>query len=40
MDTGKVLDVEALSQGCKQCGRHEHLDKTSLEYQIWKADHT
>ena len=33
MDTGKVLDVEALSQGCKQCERHEHLDKTSLEYQ-------
>ena len=40
MDTGKVLDVEALSQGCKQCERHEHLDKTSLEYQTWKADHT
>ena len=40
VDTGKVLDVEALSQGCKQCERHEHLDKTSLEYQTWKADHT
>ncbi|XP_020605329.1 uncharacterized protein LOC110044146 [Orbicella faveolata] len=40
MDTGKVLDVEALSQGCKQCECHEHLDKTSLEYQTWKADHT
>ena len=40
MDTGKVLDVEALSQGCKQCERHEHLDKTSLEYQTWKTDHT
>lgn len=40
MDTVKVLDVEALSQGCKQCERHEHLDKTLLEYQTWKADHT
>ncbi|CAH3046832.1 unnamed protein product, partial [Porites lobata] len=40
MDTGRVLDVEALSQGCKQCERHEHLDKTSLEYQTWRAEHT
>jgi len=40
MDTGKVLDMKALSQGCKQCECHEHLDKTSLEYQTWKADHT
>ena len=40
MDTGKVLDVEALSQGCKQCEGHEPLDKTSLEYQTGKGDHT
>ena len=40
MDTGRVLDVEALSQGCKQCERHEHLDKTSLENQTWRAEHT
>ena len=40
MDTGKVLYVETLSQECKQCECHEHLDKTSLEYQTWKADHT
>lgn len=40
IDTGKVLDVEALRQGCKQCECHEHLDKTSLEYQTWKANHT
>ena len=40
MDTGKVLDVEALSQGCKQCERHEQMDKNSLEYQMWRADHT
>ena len=33
MDTGRVIDVEALSQGCKQCERHEHLDKASLECQ-------
>ena len=39
-DTGKVLEVEAHNQGCKQCERHEHLDKTSPEYQTWKADHT
>ena len=40
MDTGKVLDVEALSQACKQCERHDHLDKNGEEYQRWKADHT
>ena len=43
MDTGRVLDpldVEALSQGCKQCERHKHLDKASLEYQTWRAEHT
>ena len=39
MDTGRVLDVEALSQGCKQCERHEYLDKASLEYQTWRAEH-
>ena len=32
MDTG--------SQGCKQCERHEHLDKASHEYQTWRAEHT
>ena len=40
MDTGRVLDIEALSQGCKQCERHEHLYKASLEYQTWRAEHT
>ena len=40
VDTGRVLDVEALSQGCKQYERHEHLDKASLEYQTWRAEHT
>lgn len=29
IDTGKVLDMEALSQGCKQCEHHEHQDTTS-----------
>ena len=40
VDIGRVLHVEALSQGCKQCERHEHLDKASLEYQTWRAEHT
>ncbi|XP_068750970.1 uncharacterized protein [Montipora capricornis] len=40
IDTGKVLDVEALSQACKQCELHEHLDKNSEEYRRWQADHT
>jgi len=39
MDTGKVIDVEALSVSCKQCQLHEHLDKNSIEYQRWRADH-
>lgn len=37
-DTGKVLDVEALSQTCKQCELHEHLDKNSEEYQRRRTD--
>ncbi|XP_032217741.1 uncharacterized protein LOC116601166 [Nematostella vectensis] len=39
IDTGKVLDVEALTVSCKQCQLHEHLDKASPEYQQWKVDH-
>lgn len=39
IDTGKVIDLETLSQACKQCELHEHLDKNSEEYQRWKADH-
>ena len=39
IDTAKVVDVEALSQACKQCELHEHLDKNGEEYQRWKADH-
>ena len=39
VDTGKVLDVEALSQACKQCELHERLDKNNEEYQRWPADH-
>ena len=35
-----MLDVEALSQACKQCELHEHLDKNSEECQRWQADHT
>ena len=40
MDTRRVLDVEAPSHGCKQGERYEHLDKASLEYQTWRAEHT
>ena len=39
IETGKVLDVETLSQACKQCELNEHLDKNSKEYQRWRADH-
>lgn len=39
IDTGKVLNVEALSQACKQCELHEHLDKNSEEFQKWRADY-
>ena len=39
IDTGKVLDVEAISKFCKQCQLHSHLDKDSVEYQLWRADH-
>ena len=39
-DTGKVLDTEPLSRACKQCQLHSHLDKESVEYQTWKANHT
>ena len=39
IDTGKGVDVEALSQACKQCELHENLDKNGEEYQRWKADH-
>lgn len=39
IDIGKVLDIEALSQACKQSELREHLDKNSEEYQRWRADH-
>ena len=39
IDTGKVLDVEALNLSCKQCQLHVHMDKTSNEYLRWIADH-
>ena len=40
IDTGKVLDTEPLSPTCEQCQLHSHLDKESVEYQTWKANHT
>ena len=39
IDTGRVLDVEAMSRFCKQCQVYEKLEKTSDTYQKWKADH-
>ena len=39
IDSGKVLDAEAMSQACKQCQLHSHLDKDSEEYLTWRADH-
>ena len=39
IDTGKVLDVQALSQKRKQCELYEHLDKNSEKYRRWRADH-
>jgi hypothetical protein len=40
METGKVLDVEALTSHCKECKYYEKLDKNSKEYREWKAKHT
>ena len=39
IDTGRVLDVEAMSRFCKQCQVYERLEKTSDAYLKWKADH-
>ncbi|XP_032242888.2 uncharacterized protein LOC116621099 [Nematostella vectensis] len=40
MDNGKVLDTEALSQSCKQCQQHPNLDKESIAYKTWWAEHS
>ncbi len=40
METGKVLDVEALSSHCKECKCYEKLEKNSQEYREWKAKHS
>lgn len=39
IDTGKILDAEALTRICKQCQLHSHLDKDSEGYLRWRADH-
>ena len=40
MDTGKVLDIEAMSRFCKLCCIHEKLRKSNPEeYELWKAKH-
>ena len=38
IDTGKVLDVEALSKVCKTCKLHED-DKNTPQNSAWKQDH-
>lgn len=40
VDTGKVLDVEALSSSCKACKLKSKLCPTSAEFEEWKAKHT
>ena len=39
IESGKVLDAEALTKVCKQCQLHFHMHKESEEYRSWKADH-
>lgn len=38
-DTGKVIDVEALSSSCKYCKTKRKLSPESTSYQEWKANH-
>ena len=39
IESGKVLDAEALTKVSKQCHLNFHMDKESEEYCHWKADH-
>ena len=39
IESGKVLDAEALTNVCKQCQLHSDMDKESVEYHSWKANH-
>ena len=40
MKTGKFLDIEAMSRGCKACNLKEHLKKENpLAYANWKETH-
>ena len=38
-ETGKCIDVEALSNICKGCAKWESKDKTSQEYLRWNENH-
>lgn len=40
VDTGKVLNVEALSSSCKACKLKSKLCPTSAEFNEWNAKHT
>lgn len=40
IDTGKILDVEAMSRICRGCEAHKKLEKENqAKYLQWKADH-
>lgn len=40
LDIILIVDAEALSQSCKQCHQHSHLDKESITYRTWWAVHS
>ena len=39
IDTGKILDIEAMSRYCKGCQKHERDDRESADYLVWKTNH-
>ena len=40
VDTGKILDIEAMSRICKECNANEHLKKNNpKQYEEWRARH-
>ena len=39
VDTGKLLDIAAMSRYCRGCLKHAKDDKESPAYLVWKASH-
>ena len=39
IDTGKILDIEAMSRYCKGCQKHEKDNRDSPDHLLWKANH-